>query len=112
MAICKKFFGNKSKYNEVLKKWADDFKLLSEAADEIGSVLTPEEARRAEKVAPHKGGVKKQIRTRKGIDHGRIVALYTANPPRSVSWIADDLGCSVQTVINHLKAEGIYRGRK
>ena len=59
MAICKKFFGNKSKYNEVLKKWADDFKLLSEAADEIGSVLTPEEARRAEKVAPHKGGGEK-----------------------------------------------------
>lgn len=46
------------------------------------------------------------------IDHGRIVALYTARPPRSVSWIADDLGCAVQTVINHLKAEGIYRGKK
>lgn len=46
------------------------------------------------------------------IDHGRIVALYTARPPRSVSWIADDLGCAAQTVINHLKAEGIYRGKK
>ena len=59
MAICKKFFWNRSKYNEVFKLWADDFTPLSEAADEIGSVLTPEEARRAEKVAPHKGGGEK-----------------------------------------------------
>ena len=43
------------------------------------------------------------------IDHGRICALYTANPPRSVQWIADDMKISVQTVINHLKKEGIYK---
>ena len=47
-----------------------------------------------------------------GIDHGKIVALYTATPPRSVSWIADDIGCSPQTVINHLKREGIYKACK
>ena len=46
------------------------------------------------------------IRSR--IDHGKIIALYTATPPRSISWIADDLGCSKQTVINHLKKEGLY----
>lgn len=51
---------------------------------------------------------KKQIQTRK-VDHGRIVALYTANPPRSIRWIADDCKCSEQTVINHLKQEGIYK---
>lgn len=43
------------------------------------------------------------------IDHGRICALYTANPPRSVQWIADDMKISAQTVINHLKKEGIYK---
>ncbi|MBR2255855.1 MAG: hypothetical protein IJ899_00630 [Blautia sp.] len=48
---------------------------------------------------------------RKKIDHGKILALYTANPPHSVTWIAQDIGCSVQTVINHLKQEGIYRGK-
>ena len=47
--------------------------------------------------------------TRKRIDHDKIVALYKANPPRTVTWIADDIGCSIQTVINHLKKEGIYK---
>ena len=45
------------------------------------------------------------------IDHGKIVALYTATPPRSVSWIADEMGCSAQTVINHLKKEGVYKAK-
>ena len=45
------------------------------------------------------------------VDVGRIVALYTANPPRSVRWIADDLGCSEPTVLKVLKEEGVYRGR-
>ena len=49
---------------------------------------------------------------KKKVDHDRIVALYRANPPRSVAWIADDVGCSTQTVINHLTKEGIYEGRR
>lgn len=49
---------------------------------------------------------------KKKVDHDRIVALYRANPPRSVAWIADDVGCSTQTVINHLIKEGIYEGRR
>ncbi len=48
----------------------------------------------------------------KRIDHGRIVALDTAEPPRSPQWIADDLGISAQTVINHLKKEGIYKDKE
>ena len=44
----------------------------------------------------------------KAADHGRIVALYTANPPRSIKWIADDMGITQQTVINHLKKDGLY----
>ena len=44
MAICKKFFGNKSKYNEVFKKWADDFNLLDvpAGAKAFGIPSTPE----------------------------------------------------------------------
>ncbi len=49
---------------------------------------------------------------KKKVDHDRVVALYKANPPRSVAWIADDVGCSTQTVINHLTKEGIYEGRR
>ena len=43
------------------------------------------------------------------VDHGRIVALYTARDPWSIKDIADDVGCSAQTVINHLKKEGLYK---
>lgn len=59
------------------------------------------------KKSEKRGGVMKPA------DHGAIVALYTANPPRPVKWIADDLGITTQTVINHLKKEGLYDpGRK
>lgn len=54
----------------------------------------------------------KKKKPERWIDHGRIVALYTANPPRSVPWIADDMGISKQTVINHLKHEGIYNAKE
>ena len=57
---------------------------------------------------PPKGVIVKTNATTK-TDHDRIVALYTANPPRSVKWIADDMGITPQTVINHLKKEGIYK---
>ena len=52
-----------------------------------------------------------EVKTPSGklIDHGRIVALYKANPPRTVKWIAEDMGITQQTVINHLKKEGIYK---
>lgn len=56
--------------------------------------------------------LEKKVSAKSEIDHGKIVALYTANPPRSVSWIADDIGCSTKTVINHLKREGIYKACK
>ena len=40
------------------------------------------------------------------IDHGKIVALYKAK--WSIRKISDEIGCSQQTVINHLKKEGVY----
>ena len=63
-------------------------------------------------VIPEMEAKPKENPAKKVIDHGKIVALYTANPPRTVSWIADEIGCSVQTVINHLKKEGIYKGEE
>lgn len=48
---------------------------------------------------------KKKSDTANKVDHGRIVALRRGG--RSVSWIADDCGCSQQTVYYHLKMEGL-----
>ena len=70
----------------------------------------PEEAKPAEQPKQRKVRKDKGKHHNVQIDHGRIIALYNANPPRSVPWIADDLRCSERTVVNHLKAEGIYRG--
>ena len=41
------------------------------------------------------------------VDHGKIVACYKGG--RTPAWIADDMKISPQTVINHLKQEGIYK---
>lgn len=42
------------------------------------------------------------------VDHGKICACYGAGWP--ISKIADEVGCSEQTVRNHLIKEGIYQG--
>lgn len=41
------------------------------------------------------------------IDHGKICALYKAG--WACTKIADEMRCTTQTVINHLKKEGIYK---
>ena len=38
-----------------------------------------------------------------GIDHGKLIALHKAG--WSIEKIADELGCSSQTVLNHIKQE-------
>ena len=38
-----------------------------------------------------------------GIDHGKLIALHKAGWPTAK--IADELGCSSQTVLNHIKQE-------
>ena len=52
----------------------------------------------------------KKAPIKKEIDHGKICALYKAG--WNCSQIADDVQCHVQTVINHLQAEGIYKARR
>ena len=41
------------------------------------------------------------------IDHNKICALYKAK--WTIAKIADEMGCSQQTVINHLKKEGLRK---
>lgn len=75
---------------------------------------TPEQgaAKKQQDVAKKQQAPKKKTAPARQVDHGRIVALYTANPPRTIKWIADDCKCSEQTVINHLVKEGIYKTQK
>ena len=61
-------------------------------------VIIPREQKAEKKPEPKK-------EKKEPVDHGRIVALYKAG--RSMEWIADDVGCSAQTVANHLKKEGL-----
>ena len=45
-----------------------------------------------------------RIETAKRIDHGKIIALHNAN--WSTKKIAEEIGCSEQTVKNHIEREG------
>lgn len=45
----------------------------------------------------------KQDKQKKTIDHGKIIALHKAG--WSASKIAPEVGCALQTVINHINAE-------
>lgn len=50
--------------------------------------------------------VKKEARkpgTPVQLDEDRIIALRTANPPRSYKWIAEDMGVSEATIFNRCK---------
>lgn len=64
-------------------------------------IIEEQEPEKTEKQPEKKHNVKQ-------VDHVKIVALYTADPPRSVGWIANDMGISDQTVVNHLKKEGLW----
>ena len=75
-------------------------------------LLTMRFEEKQEEPEPEEEPEEEPATSKKKVDHGRIVALYTARDPWSIKDIADDVGCSTQTVINHLTKEGIYEGRK
>ena len=88
----------------ILERRKDKEQSAPDQEDE-GAALEQQDAAEKQQ-APEK---KQAAAPTRQVDHGRIVALYTANPPRSIKWIADDCKCSEQTVINHLKKEGLYK---
>ena len=45
-------------------------------------------------------------------DPGAVSGRCNENGKGEMNEITDEIGCSVQTVINHLKKEGIYKGEK
>ena len=78
---------------------------LKEKADAASKQQEPaENTETAAETTPAKKEVGKP-----SVDHDRIVALYTATPPRSIEWIADDCKCSKSTVVNHLVKAGLYQ---
>lgn len=77
---------------------------VQEPAEESAALKQQEEKKQQAQV--------KNAAVKNEVDHGRIVALYMAKPPRSIKWIAEDCKCSQQTVINHLIKEGLYKVKK
>ena len=73
---------------------------------EDGAALEQHDAAQEQQAPAKKTAAKNEV------DHGRIVALYRAKPPRSIKWIAEDCKCSQQTVINHLVKEGLYKVKR
>ena len=69
---------------------------LSELMQASGFVLTVQQKEPEKTPAPEK-------QKKKPIDHGKIIALKEAG--WSMSKIAAEVGCSVQTVLNHVNAE-------
>ena len=63
-------------------------------------LFVPEPVISVKETEPKKEGTKKKI----DIDMGKVKALRAAG--RSMDWIADDMGVSVQTIYNRLKEEG------
>jgi DNA-binding transcriptional ArsR family regulator len=45
---------------------------------------------------------------KKQIDTDKVIALRKANPPRSVAWIARDMKCKEETVVEILKENGLW----
>lgn len=63
-------------------------------------LFVPEPVISVKETEPKKEGTKKKI----DVDMGKVKALRAAG--RSMDWIADDMGVSVQTIYNRLKEEG------
>ena len=74
--------------------FSDGFIVIEE--DPQPEPKTKTEPKAKPKAEPKKGGPA-------GIDHGKLIALHKAGWPTAK--IADELGCSSQTVLNHIKQE-------
>ena len=77
---------------------ADDYEVVEPETEEPAPELTPVEDETMPETKPKKP---------ESIDHGKICALYKAG--WACTKIADEMRCTTQTVINHLKKEGIYK---
>lgn len=70
-----------------------------------GSERTPE----PEPSKPKKEAPKPAPKKRKPFDTGKMKACLNAG--RSVAWIAEEMGCSVATIYDHMKKEGLAVGK-
>ena len=58
---------------------------------------------------PSKDKPKAAPKKRKPFDTGKMKACLNAG--RSVAWIAEEMGCSVATIYDHMKKEGLAVGK-
>ena len=79
----------------------NEYTSLGELRDADGFMTV--EKKEDPKPEPKKPKAKPKPAPKPGIDHGKIVALYKAG--WKIPQIADELGCSQQTVYNHLAKE-------
>lgn len=91
---------NSTTLTEEQEEALDSYVINADDDESLKDALPPDE--------PDKYSAKKKKKGGKAgvhVDHGRIIALYRGG--RSIKWIADDCGCSQQSVYNHLKMEGL-----
>lgn len=100
LALCvmKKVYGNKGRFNDILRKWVPEPKEekseLAAAVDRLKEGLSKLAEPIVVSEKPSRGRSSK-------VDDGKIMALAKAG--RSAEWIADDMGISVATVYAHLR---------
>lgn len=100
--------GNALKYISRAGKKGDAAEDLAKAKVYLEwAVTAPAENKKPEPKTEQPKPKEEPKKKTKIIDHGKIVACYKGG--RSPQWIADDMGISWQTVVNHLEKEGIYK---
>ena len=94
-------------YPTTLKDILHDIVFLADVEEEPMPVPAPEPEPEDDDEMPEELKLKMPVKRKIGIpvklDEGRIIALRTANPPRSYKWIAEDMGVSEATIFNRCK---------
>lgn len=98
-------------YPTTLKDILHDIVFLADVEEEPVPVPAPEPEPEDDDEMPEELKLKMPIKTKEArkpgtpvkLDEGRIIALRTANPPRSYKWIAEDMGVSEATIFNRCK---------
>ena len=98
-------------YPTTLKDILHDIVFLADVEEEPDAVDPEPEQEQEDDEMPVELKLKMPIKTKEArkpgtpvqLDEGRIIALRTANPPRSYKWIAEDMGVSEATIFNRCK---------
>ena len=94
-------------YTTTFKDILHDVVFLADVEEEPETAEPEPEQKPEDDEMPEELKMKMPVKRKIGIpvklDEGRIIALRTANPPRSYKWIAEDMGVSEATIFNRCK---------